>query len=64
VYHWSTHQLTEYFAAVSEPRDEHSAIAIAVERAVEAVEAEVGAVVIGDEPHGCWGFGRDVPVSS
>ena len=40
-YHWSTHQLTEYFAAISAPQlstgggpeDEQNAIQVAVERA-------------------------------
>jgi diguanylate cyclase (GGDEF)-like protein len=62
MYHWSTHRLTEYFAAVSQPQDGGSAIAIAVELAVEALEAEVGAVVVDDEVQGCWGFSQVAPV--
>ncbi|WP_305787432.1 putative bifunctional diguanylate cyclase/phosphodiesterase [Symbioplanes lichenis] len=58
---WSTHQLTEYFTAVNASASEAAAIAVAVERATEMVEAEAGAVVLGDTVHGAWGFGRDVP---
>ncbi len=42
-FHWSMHQLTEYFAAISASSDEETAIKVAVERAVEALDAEVGA---------------------
>jgi diguanylate cyclase (GGDEF)-like protein len=45
-FHWSTHQLTEYFSAISASLDEDSAIQVAVERAVEALDAEVGAAWI------------------
>jgi diguanylate cyclase (GGDEF)-like protein len=41
-FHWSTHQLTEYFAAVSAAPTEDTAVRVAVERAVEALDAEVG----------------------
>jgi diguanylate cyclase (GGDEF)-like protein len=54
--HWSTHQLTEYFAAVSASAEEDAAIAIAVERAVEALEAEVGAARCGDGVCGLFGL--------
>ena len=37
---WSTHLLTEYFAAVNAAENEHDAISNAVERAVEMVEGE------------------------
>ncbi|WP_229074984.1 bifunctional diguanylate cyclase/phosphodiesterase [Actinoplanes sp. DH11] len=48
--HWSTHQLTEYFTAVSASADEEVAIRVAVERALEALDAEVGAVLLaGDD---------------
>src|SRR5436190_22573521 len=47
--HWSTHQLTEYFSAVSASPDEDVAIRVAVERAVEALDAEVGAAVLAGE---------------
>jgi diguanylate cyclase (GGDEF)-like protein len=45
-FHWSTHQLTEYFTAISASLDEDTAIQTAVERAVEALDAEVGAALI------------------
>jgi diguanylate cyclase (GGDEF)-like protein len=48
-FHWSTHQLTEYFAAVSASSDEDATIRTAVERAVEALDAEIGAVVLDGE---------------
>ncbi|WP_328471922.1 EAL domain-containing protein [Actinoplanes sp. NBC_00393] len=54
--HWSTHQLTEYFAAVCEPQDERSAISTAVERAAEVLEAEVGAVLRDGRVEASWGF--------
>jgi signal transduction histidine kinase len=43
---WSAHQLAEFLAAVSSYTDEASVIRGAVERAAEAFEAELGAVVI------------------
>lgn len=42
---WSTHQLAEFLAAVSSFKDEASATRGAIERAAEAFEAEVGAIV-------------------
>ena len=51
-YHWSTHQLTEYFAAVSTPDDDQAAVMVALERAAEALDAEVCAVVIEGELRG------------
>ncbi|MFG1605891.1 putative bifunctional diguanylate cyclase/phosphodiesterase [Actinoplanes sp. NPDC049265] len=60
---WSTLQLTEYFSAVNAAADEETAVAAAVERAAEMVEAEVAAVVLADEVRGAWGFGADVPVT-
>jgi diguanylate cyclase (GGDEF)-like protein len=42
---WSTQQLVEFLAAVSSLRDEEGATRIGVERAAEALEAEVGALV-------------------
>nr|BFE67250.1 hypothetical protein GCM10020092_005510 [Actinoplanes digitatis] len=58
----SAHQLTEYFTAVTASADEDTAIAVAVERAVEMVGAEAGAVVLGEEVRGDRGFGADAPV--
>jgi diguanylate cyclase (GGDEF)-like protein len=60
-YHWSTHQLTEYFAALSAPRHEEGAVLVAAERAAEVLDAEVGAVVIGGQVRGCTGFGSRPP---
>src|SRR5690349_12327609 len=42
---WSTQQLTEFLAALSSVGDPASATRQAVERAAEALEAEVGAVI-------------------
>lgn len=42
---WSTHQLAEFLASVSSFKDEASATRGAIERAAEAFEAEVGAIV-------------------
>ncbi|MFC4069804.1 putative bifunctional diguanylate cyclase/phosphodiesterase [Actinoplanes subglobosus] len=58
--HWSTHQLTEFFAAVCSPQDERSAITVAVERAAEVLEAEVGAVLRGDRVEVARGVDRDL----
>ncbi|GAA3344462.1 hypothetical protein GCM10020358_47820 [Amorphoplanes nipponensis] len=58
------HQLTDYFAVVTAAADEPAAIALAVERAAELVDAEVGAVVLHEQVHGAWGFGPDVPVQA
>jgi diguanylate cyclase (GGDEF)-like protein len=60
---WSTQQLTEYFIALNNAPDEPAAIAMAVERAVETVEAEVGAVVLGGHLCGAWGFGAAPPAA-
>jgi diguanylate cyclase (GGDEF)-like protein len=58
---WSTHLLTEYFTAVNAAEDEDVAIASAVERATEMVEAEAGAVVREGRVLGAYGFGSEVP---
>lgn len=60
-YHWSIHQLTEWFVALSEEQDEELVVSLAVERAIEALDAEIGAVVVGDTVRGAVGFGRAVP---
>jgi diguanylate cyclase (GGDEF)-like protein len=61
-YHWSIHQLTEYLVSVSKPQDPDGAIVVALERAIEALDAELGAVIIDGEVQGSVGFGRqDVP---
>ncbi|MDQ4129663.1 MAG: hypothetical protein M3133_01500, partial [Actinomycetota bacterium] len=46
---WSTQQLAEFLAAVSTSRSEASATLTAVERAAEALDAEVAAIVSGGE---------------
>ncbi|WP_127498784.1 putative bifunctional diguanylate cyclase/phosphodiesterase [Actinoplanes solisilvae] len=58
---WSTHLLTEYFTAVNAAEHEETAIASAVERATEMVEAEAGAVVRDGRVIGAYGFGSVVP---
>jgi len=55
-YHWSIHQLTEWFVALSQEEDEELVIALAVERAAEALDAEIGAVEAGGALHGALGF--------
>jgi diguanylate cyclase (GGDEF)-like protein len=47
-FHWSMHQLTEYFAAINASADEDTAIRVGVERAVEALDAEVGGALLDD----------------
>lgn len=59
---WSTHQLAEFLAAVTSYRDEPSAVRGAVERAAEAFEAEVGAVVCQGYVEASVGFGvQEIP---
>ena len=53
-------QLTEYFAAVTAPQEEHLAIGAALERATEALEAQVGAVVLDGEVSGTIGLDTDI----
>ena len=60
-YHWSIHQLTEYFEAVTSQDDERIAIRGAVERAVEALGAELGTVIRDDEVVASVGLGRATP---
>jgi diguanylate cyclase (GGDEF)-like protein len=65
-FHWSIHQLTEYFAVVSASPDEEVAVRDAVERAVEALDAEVGAAVVDDREHleGLVGLTAALPVAA
>ena len=42
---WSAHQLTQFLSAISGRAEQRRAIAVGVERAAEALEAEVGAFV-------------------
>ena len=46
---WSAQQLAEFLAVVSASSDAVTAIEVAVERAAEAVEAEIGALLHHDE---------------
>src|SRR5436309_10405575 len=45
---WSTSQLVEFLAVLSEQRDEDAALRAAVERVLEALDAEVGLLFGGD----------------
>jgi diguanylate cyclase (GGDEF)-like protein len=60
-YHWSIHQLTEYFDAVTSKEDEYVAVRVGVERAVEALGAELGALLRDGEVLSCVGVGREAP---
>jgi diguanylate cyclase (GGDEF)-like protein len=60
-YHWSIHQLTEYFEAVTSQDDEWVAIRGAVERAVEGLGAELGVMIRDDQVVACVGLGRAAP---
>ena len=54
---WAAQQLTEFVAAVSSAVDEEAAIRDAVERAAEAFESEVAAILGGGEVLAAIGFG-------
>jgi diguanylate cyclase (GGDEF)-like protein len=56
---WTTQQLVEFLSLVSSFPDERSAIRGAVERAAEALEAEVGAVVSDGRLVASTGFSAD-----
>jgi diguanylate cyclase (GGDEF)-like protein len=56
---WTTQQLVEFLSLVSSFPDEQSAICGAVERAAEALEAEVGAVVSDGQLLASTGFSED-----
>jgi diguanylate cyclase (GGDEF)-like protein len=53
---WSTHQLVEFMAGVSASSDVESAMRLAVERAAEALEAEIGALLLPDRVVTSVGF--------
>ena len=53
---WSTQQLAEFLAAVSSSETEASAALAAVERAAEALDAEVAAIVCGGEVVAAVGY--------
>ncbi|MEU4242411.1 GGDEF domain-containing protein [Actinoplanes sp. NPDC026619] len=56
---WSLLQLTEFFSAITRAGDVASAARIAVQRATEATEAEVAAVIGGGEVGASVGLGRN-----
>jgi diguanylate cyclase (GGDEF)-like protein len=60
------HQLTEYFAAINASSDEDTAIRVGVERAVEALDAEVGAALLddSDQLHGLVGLTAALPAAA
>jgi diguanylate cyclase (GGDEF)-like protein len=61
-FHWSIHQLTEYLVRVSQPSEEAIAIRVALEEALDALNAELGIVVVEGELRAEVGFGRqDIP---
>ncbi|WP_436532842.1 diguanylate cyclase domain-containing protein [Actinoplanes sp. HUAS TT8] len=55
---WSMLRLSEYFSAITRAGDEPSAARIAVQRATEATDAELGAVIFGGELAASVGLGR------
>ncbi|AEV83499.1 Cellulose synthesis regulatory protein [Actinoplanes sp. SE50] len=55
---WSMLQISEYFTAVTRAGDEASVARVAVQRATEATDAELGAVVCGDTLTASVGLGR------
>ncbi|NLT55359.1 MAG: EAL domain-containing protein [Actinomycetales bacterium] len=57
-FHWSIHQLTEYLVSVSKPQSPEAVITVALDRSVEALDAEFGAVCIDGTSRGSTGFGR------
>src|SRR5260370_33018340 len=56
---WSTQQLAEFLTAIASYSDRPSALTGAVERVAEALEAEVAAVVLGDDVLAAVGFPAD-----
>ena len=55
---WSTQQLTQLLVAVSGLRDAGAVVQQVAEQATEALESEVGAVVLDGRVRCCLGFGR------
>jgi diguanylate cyclase (GGDEF)-like protein len=55
-HHWSTLQLTEFCAVLTGSAQEDEVVQLAVERATEALEAEIAAVVIDGEVRAQWGL--------
>jgi len=63
-FNWSTHQLTEFFAAVSSQPDEAEARTVGVELAAEALEAEVSALVADGALLAAHGLGAAPPLAA
>ncbi len=60
---WQTQQLTAFLAAISDAKDRDEAIRRALEQAAEAVDAEIGAILLGSEIVCSIGFRQNaVPV--
>jgi diguanylate cyclase (GGDEF)-like protein len=55
-HHWSTLQLTEFCAVLTGSFEEDEVLQLAVERASEALEAEIAAVVVDGELRAHWGL--------
>jgi diguanylate cyclase (GGDEF)-like protein len=53
---WSSHQLTEFLAAITRASDEDAAVRAAVECAAEALECEIGALVSAESVVASVGF--------
>jgi diguanylate cyclase (GGDEF)-like protein len=62
-HHWSTLQLTEFCAVLTGCDDEDEAMQRAVERAAEALEAEIAAVVVDGAVRALWGLAGGSPAS-
>ncbi|MFI5896177.1 putative bifunctional diguanylate cyclase/phosphodiesterase [Actinoplanes sp. NPDC051513] len=62
-HHWSALQLTEYFATISGSDEENAVVQLAVERAAEALDAEIAAVVVDGTMRAAWGLGAGTPGS-
>src|ERR1700737_3158435 len=61
---WSTQQLAEFLTAIASYSDRPGALKGAVERVAEALEAEVAAVVQGDDVLAAVGFpAHDIPAA-
>jgi diguanylate cyclase (GGDEF)-like protein len=60
---WSALQLTEFFSAITRAGDIGTAARIAVQRASESTDAELGAVVCGDTVPASVGLGRNPDVA-
>jgi diguanylate cyclase (GGDEF)-like protein len=62
---WATHQLGEFLSALGRSSDEAGALQGAVELAAGAIEAEIAAILVGDEVLASIGFARGcIPAAS